>query len=37
MSTTGVRAATLRKSSDRPPSQPTPIEAATTPATTDVV
>ncbi|KAK5976395.1 hypothetical protein GCK32_012684, partial [Trichostrongylus colubriformis] len=37
MSTTGVRAATLRKTTDRPPSQPTPIEAASSPATTDVV
>ncbi|KAK6022959.1 hypothetical protein OSTOST_11326 [Ostertagia ostertagi] len=36
MSTTGVRAATLRKTSDRPPSQPTPIETAPTPANTDV-
>ncbi|KAK6039992.1 hypothetical protein COOONC_22504 [Cooperia oncophora] len=37
MSTTGVRAATLRKTSDRPPSQPTPIEATPSPSTTDVV
>lgn len=37
-STTGTRAATLRKTCERPPSQPTPIEAATaSAATTDVV